>query len=265
MMPKNLILVRHGESEGNVVNRLCKKGDFSLSITKHSSLWRLTDKGIEQAKITGNWIKDNLTFLSENDRYYTSSYIRAMETATHLNLPYAQWMINNYIRERDWGLIDTEDKNKNYPGLSAMLLESPIMFWANPPGGENIASVCLRVEKIVDTMHRECSDKNVLVVTHGEAMCAFRTVIEHLCPEQYYNMVCNTPDDDIKNGQIIHYTRINPETQEENNRLEWMYTICPPRENIEVKWRYIGDRITKYSNEALLERVNKIEREINNI
>jgi len=56
---------------------------------KHSSTYRLTDKGVEQAKVTGAWIRENIgdTF----DRYYTSEYVRAMETAAYLGLPNARW------------------------------------------------------------------------------------------------------------------------------------------------------------------------------
>jgi broad specificity phosphatase PhoE len=264
MMPRNLILIRHGESEGNVVNRRCKLGDFSLKLDKHTSQWRLTDTGVNQAKITGLWLNENFTWLTKDDRYYVSSYVRAMETAAHLNLSNATWMINSYIRERDWGVIDTEDKNVDYPEIAQQLLNSPVMFFTNPPGGENIATVCLRARAVIETMHRECSDRNVVIVTHGEWITACRAEIEHLCPDQYYNMLCNSPDDDIKNCQIIHYSRVNPNTGEELKRYEWMYTINPSRGKTEIKWRYIGDRIIKYSNQDLLDRVNKIERQVNN-
>jgi hypothetical protein len=46
-MPANLVLVRHGESEGNIATALSKKGDNSMFteafLNRHSSTWRLTD------------------------------------------------------------------------------------------------------------------------------------------------------------------------------------------------------------------------------
>ena len=49
-MPEDLYLVRHGESEGNLVNRRSRAGDDSLftpeHVRRHSSEWHLTDRGI---------------------------------------------------------------------------------------------------------------------------------------------------------------------------------------------------------------------------
>ena len=81
-MPHNLILVRHGESEGNVALALSKKGDDSIYTdefkNRHSSLWRLTKKGQEQAKSAGEWLKKNRGELEPFYRCYTSEYVRAM-------------------------------------------------------------------------------------------------------------------------------------------------------------------------------------------
>ena len=35
------------------------------------------------------------------------------------------------------------------------------------PNGESIAQLCLRIDGVLHTLHRECSDKRVLVVCHG--------------------------------------------------------------------------------------------------
>jgi len=49
---------------------------------KHSSSYRLTDKGIAQAKVTGEYLRKKIG--NHFDRYYTSEYVRAMETAALL-------------------------------------------------------------------------------------------------------------------------------------------------------------------------------------
>lgn len=51
VMPIDLVLVRHGESEGNYAHDLARNGDNSAFknkdfCSKHSSLWRLTDIGM---------------------------------------------------------------------------------------------------------------------------------------------------------------------------------------------------------------------------
>ncbi|OGN08741.1 MAG: hypothetical protein A3J46_03230 [Candidatus Yanofskybacteria bacterium RIFCSPHIGHO2_02_FULL_41_11] len=63
MLPIDLIFVRHGQSEGNVANKASRKGDNSFFTPefreRHSRAFRLTNKGIEQAKSAGFWLKKN--------------------------------------------------------------------------------------------------------------------------------------------------------------------------------------------------------------
>jgi len=58
--PYELILVRHGQSEGNEAVARSEKGDLSAYTpefrNKHSSTYRLTDKGIWQAKVLYLWL-----------------------------------------------------------------------------------------------------------------------------------------------------------------------------------------------------------------
>ena len=79
-LPLDLILVRHGESEGNVAQDFAKLGDDSLWTAefkdRHSSKYRLTDKGKAQAKMSGDWIKANVS--PHFDVYYVSEFLRAV-------------------------------------------------------------------------------------------------------------------------------------------------------------------------------------------
>ena len=63
MLPIDLIFVRHGQSEGNLAHRMSEKGDNSFFTPefreRHSRAFRLTNKGIEQAKSAGFWLKKN--------------------------------------------------------------------------------------------------------------------------------------------------------------------------------------------------------------
>ena len=69
--PLELVLVRHGQSEGNEAVARSQTGDLSAYTpefkNKHSSTYRLTDKGIQQAKVAGQWIRDNIG--DKFDRY----------------------------------------------------------------------------------------------------------------------------------------------------------------------------------------------------
>lgn len=107
-MPLDLVLVRHGQSEANVASRHSREGDHSLFTDefrkKHDSQYRLTNEGVKQAKAAGKWIRENFK-RPYFDRYLTSEYARAMETAALLNLPESKWYIDFFLREREWGGI----------------------------------------------------------------------------------------------------------------------------------------------------------------
>jgi len=64
LLPIDLVLVRHGESEGNLAQRRSKQGDesdWSKDFKeRHTSKYRLTDLGRRQAVVAGKWIKDNI-------------------------------------------------------------------------------------------------------------------------------------------------------------------------------------------------------------
>jgi phosphohistidine phosphatase SixA len=76
-LPIDLIIIRHAESEANT-----RQNDLRDEV--RDNLTPLTPRGIEQAEATGDWLRS--IGLSDFDRYYTSSYIRARQTAALLAL-----------------------------------------------------------------------------------------------------------------------------------------------------------------------------------
>src|SRR6185436_2831339 len=95
-MPIDLVLVRHGQSEGNAAKRRSEAGDHSAFTeafkNRHSSSFRLTKLGREQAHLAGKWLRAE--FYDRGiafDRCITSEYLRAVETAALLELPDAEW------------------------------------------------------------------------------------------------------------------------------------------------------------------------------
>src|SRR5260221_14671947 len=108
-MPEDLYLVRHGESEGNLVNARSRQGDDSLftpeHLGRHSFEWHLTDRGIEQAQAAGRFLRKEAKL--PLDVCLTSEYVRAMETAAYLGVPDAPWHPYLYLRERSLGEVET--------------------------------------------------------------------------------------------------------------------------------------------------------------
>jgi len=279
-MPIDLILVRHGESEGNVANRLSRKGDnrhFTKGfLERHSSSWRLSDRGREQAISAGKWIMENCLYVpvgvsfkkttpksSPFDRHYTSEYIRAMETAALLGLPCALWYREVLLRERDWGDLDVmpDDKRKNLFSKALEKRQASFLLW-RPPNGESLADMMARLLWILSTLHRECTDKRVVIVCHGEVMWGFRTRLERITTQKFHELEeSDDPKDHIYNCQILHYTRRNPKTGRLTAHLGWMKSVCPwDTARSSNTWQEIHR--PRYNNDELLLEVQKVKRTV---
>lgn len=265
-MPRDLLLVRHGESEGNVAAKQSRLGDHSYFTpefkARHSSSWRLTDRGVEQARAAGSWIRTNggLSF----DRYYTSEYVRAQETAALLELPDAIWYREYYLRERDWGELDRISFQERSERFAAALERREIDgFYWKPPNGESLPDLSLRIDRVLSTLARECAEKRVIIVCHGEVMWIFRVRLERMSQRRFGELDLSTdPLDRIHNCQILHYTRANPDTGEIRPYFDWMRSVCPWDDSLSPNaWCPIVR--PKARNEDLVRDVNAVTRTIN--
>jgi broad specificity phosphatase PhoE len=268
-MPNNLILIRHGESEGNVASARSRQGDHSVYTdefkNRHSSLWRLSDKGREQAKIAGEWLKRVRGEEEGFYRCYTSEYVRAMETAALLNIKDALWYSDFYLRERNYGDLDRLSFQEREEQFAGSMKEREIepLYWT-PPNGESLADVGLRVDRLFQTLHRECENKDVVVVCHGEVMRMIQVRLERMTQEAF-NTVDNSRDekDKIHNCQIIWYSRVNPENEIDiRPYTSWVKSVCPWDETkSDNTWRLIPRQ--RFTNEDLLARVERVDPLVN--
>ena len=254
-MPEDFVLVRHGQSEANIVQKLWKDDPSAQApegfFDRHDSRMRLSGLGISQAEQTGEWIRAE--FPNGFDRYYTSPLARTVETAGRLALG-GTWNIDDRWRERDWGeygvLNDTEQEAQF--AISKRLRGQSKWYWC-PPGGESLATgVRLRFEDILETMHRELEGKKVIAVTHGETMETARVVLERLLPEEWQGQ---ERDEAYKmsNCQVLHYSRKNPTTGEIGKRLTWRRSVCAwdgERTWVAGEWLQIEHK--KYADDDLL-------------
>lgn len=151
-----LILVRHGESVGNV-ERVFTTTPFELA---------LTERGIEQARDAAAAIAR----LFRAEAVVASPYVRARETARiiaeHLGLPL---QIEHDIHERNMGGF----QGKSYESILTAQDYDPQRPWLwKPPGGESFEDVMERVAPVLDRLSRAHRERDVVVVSHGGVMMA---------------------------------------------------------------------------------------------
>jgi broad specificity phosphatase PhoE len=233
-MPENLFLVRHGQSEGNLVRKQFEESGDESFFTKefldlHESQYSLTDLGVNQAKKAGKWFTDNrlLTF----DRMLVSNNVRAMETAVNLGIKNAEWMIDYNLRERDGGLFNVmppTKRDRDYVDQQKFYNSQPFLF--RPPQGESIADVCQRIKIVLDTLSRECDGKNVIIVCHGHVIRTFKIILERMSLLKA-NEYLSTEEEwgRVPNCSILHYTRKNPfnDTKTLSKSFGWVRMIRP--------------------------------------
>lgn len=259
-MPDQLVFVRHGESEGNVAMNSAKKGDESFYtdefIMKPGRQWRLTAEGVKQAQLAGKWILDNIG--DDFFRYYVSPYVRTRETAANLQLPKAAWKISRRLRERDYGDVGSipESQVKDLFPHNDQMRMIDFLYW-RPVGGESMADVQQRVREFFDTLHRECSEKSVLVVAHGEFISSAWAELGYLADEEWHELGLSQ-DKKIRNCHIQIFTRINPKTGERDQYLRWYKRIDIVNDAQDTGWVEI--KRPTFSNEDLMEQVSRVDR-----
>ena len=182
MKPKRIILVRHGESEGNADKSLHgEKPDYALD---------LTEAGISQAKNAGEEIKEIIG--QESVHAYVSPYFRTRQTYQCITESIEENIIKSFedprIREQEWGHLRDPELNKGIRRERT----SYSTFYFRIPDGESGADVFDRVSGFLETLHRDFmkSDfaENALIVTHGLTLRLFLMRWFHWSVEEYESL-----------------------------------------------------------------------------
>ncbi len=167
MKPKRIYLLRHGEAEGNVDERLFE--------SKPDHRMQLTERGRQQSVALGQDLRQRL--IGEKLRIYVSPYVRTYQTLHALGIEdlVEQVLEEPRLREQDWG---------NYQDGQKVRLQKEERnrfghFFYRLAHGESGADVYDRVSTFLESLHRHFEDPrfpdNVMLVTHGLTMRLFLT------------------------------------------------------------------------------------------
>eukprot|EP00928_Gymnodinium_smaydae_P091551 TRINITY_DN7526_c0_g1_i2.p1 TRINITY_DN7526_c0_g1~~TRINITY_DN7526_c0_g1_i2.p1 ORF type:complete len:298 (+),score=24.43 TRINITY_DN7526_c0_g1_i2:89-982(+) len=172
-VPKRLILVRHGQSEGNVDHTIYKHtADNALHLTR---------AGQQQALAAGRRLKELLG--DEPAKFIVSPYVRTRETFAGIaqsfspsgNIDDLDWSEDPRLREQDFG-------NYQDPEVMAPMKRERKDFGAfyyRFPEGESSADVYDRVSSFLDSQYRRWNrdlDTDIVstvLVVHGLTINVF--------------------------------------------------------------------------------------------
>ena len=148
-----LILIRHGESEGN--------RDRVFTLTPAVPL---TDRGREQVRAAATWIAARFA----PRRIVASPFVRARQTAEELAAILAvPIQLEPDLRERNYGDL----AGQPYSILQTRTDFDPGAYWLwRPPGGETLLEVARRAGAVLDRLAAAAPEDDVVVVSHGATM-----------------------------------------------------------------------------------------------
>ncbi len=181
MKPKNIFLIRHGQSTGNV--------DKKLHWTTPDWKITLTDLGKEQAVKAGKEIREVIP-LNEKIAVYTSPYKRTIQTTDNLLSNFSKDVIDSVkqdprLREQEYGNGMNASEHEK--------IESERVaygtFFYRIKDGESGGDVFDRCSTFMETLHRDFRDdnfpENVIIVTHGFTLRVFLMRWFHLTVEEF--------------------------------------------------------------------------------
>ena len=208
MKTRNLILVRHGQSEWNEQNLFTGWKDPGL-----------TELGIKEAKNAGSLISDKgIQF----DEMFTSMLIRAQDTGAIIldsinqqNIPITK---NKALNERNYGSLaglNKDDARKKWG-------EEQVHIWRRsfdipPPEGESLKDTA---ERVLPYFHEYIMPKviqglSILVAAHGNSLRALIMELDLISSEDIVKLEIPTGApiqyEFNQNGEVINKTKLYEE------------------------------------------------------
>ena len=165
-----LYIIRHGESQGNLEDRFIGFSD-----------WGLTDRGYEQARRLGEYMKG-----VDINAVYSSDLIRARVTAETVAKRFGlSVQLEPAFRELsfgDWEGLTYEQIVASWPDAMENFLAHPDIL--NIPNGESFPEVQQRAMSRLQELLREHEGQTIMIAAHGAVLRTMLTAALHM-PLQY--------------------------------------------------------------------------------
>jgi broad specificity phosphatase PhoE len=209
MSVTELVLIRHGESEGNVAAAVAREtGAEVIDVPARDADVELSPLGRQQSEA----LALTLGAMPEDTRpqaVVVSPYRRARETAglacgaAGLTLP---THVDERLRDRELGVLD----RLTFKGVEARYPEEAERrrwqgkFYHRPSGGESWADVAFRLRAWLSDADRTLPDTRLLVVSHDVVIALLRYVCEGLEESEVLDLARSTP---LRNASLSRLVR----------------------------------------------------------
>lgn len=194
MTVNELILVRHGESDGNVAAAAADRAhQETVEIAERDADVALSALGRAQAQAVGRWLHAQPAD-QRPTALVSSPYRRAVETATlalqdaELDVPVR---LDERLRDRELGILDRLTGR----GVAARFPDEAQRrrhlgkFYYRPPGGESWADVALRLRSVLAEVTADGSlGPRVMLTCHDAVILLVRYVLERQTEQELTEM-----------------------------------------------------------------------------
>ena len=191
MNSRNVILVRHGQSEWNSKNLFTGWKDPGL-----------TELGVEEAKDAGKLIADKGILF---DLMYTSMLTRAQKTGDlilqEMRHPEITIIKNEALNERNYGSLaglNKDDARKKWGDDQVHIWRRS--FDISPPDGESLKDTAKRVLPYFksEIMPKVIEGSSILIAAHGNSLRSLIMELDSISSEEIVNL-------EIPTGAPIQY------------------------------------------------------------
>ncbi|WP_434613388.1 histidine phosphatase family protein [Arthrobacter sp. A5] len=237
-----LMLIRHGESAGNVAATAAQAaGAEVIDIGLRDADVPLSETGLQQAQALGRWLSGatdpgatgpgatrssradpgtagtsspdsgspsaGTAGFRRPDSVWCSPYLRARQTAEGAGLASGPGLrIDERLRDRELGILDL----LTAAGVSARYPEEALRrewlgkFYYRPPGGESWADVALRLRSLLGDLDRLEGGGCAALVCHDAIVLLMRYVCEGFTEEALLALAAGTA---VLNGSVTRLVR----------------------------------------------------------
>jgi broad specificity phosphatase PhoE len=231
--PTELVIVRHGESEYNILRdrkktdaryqefvrefeqdyqspatiRLAHEIKDKYSLSEGDAATQLTENGILMSIETGKRLRG---MIGIPHVIFVSPYHRTISTLNAIRTEWSELydvktVFEDRIREKEHGLSVVYNDWRVFQVLhpeQKLLHDVQGEYWYQHPQGESISQVRERIRSFLSTLGREYSGQRVMLVTHHLTLLAIRGILERLSPEGFIQLDSN--DKPVNCGVTIY-------------------------------------------------------------
>lgn len=147
---RQIVLIRHGQTDWNLESKAQGHADIPLNVTGHA-----------QAALMGRYVREQMQI----DRVFSSDLKRCTQTADALDIPYEQ---DSRLREFDTGDLTGKNWDDIKTGHSDVLADLQYSrTWARRPNGESDFDATARAAGFIHESGILKQDSTWALVSHG--------------------------------------------------------------------------------------------------